>query len=171
MQDAGRVQERAGDRRVAATTAAIPHPYRDGIAEAWIAGHADAYRRHESVTYAVCVERGAPLLGCVSLCLSAEDEHGELGYRIGCPDWGRGLGRSAARALVAFAFVHLGLQRVFASVLPTNLASVKILRGLGMAHEGHLRQHVCKFGVRHDLDIYGMLRGEPRPSVDLVLQA
>lgn len=32
----------ADDREVARWTAALPHPYTEGMAEAWIAGHADA---------------------------------------------------------------------------------------------------------------------------------
>jgi RimJ/RimL family protein N-acetyltransferase len=44
---------------------------------------------------------------------------------------GRGLGTRFALMLCAFAFAHLGLRRVYASVLPENTASRRVLEKLG----------------------------------------
>ncbi len=37
--DAPRVKELAGAWEIAATTANVPHPYEEGMAEAWIGAH------------------------------------------------------------------------------------------------------------------------------------
>ncbi|MCA9317353.1 MAG: GNAT family N-acetyltransferase, partial [Planctomycetes bacterium] len=53
VEDASAVQRLAGSRLVAATVPVIPHPYLDGMAEGWIATHADAWRDRKSVSFAI----------------------------------------------------------------------------------------------------------------------
>jgi hypothetical protein len=50
--DAKAVQRLAGDRAIADTTERIPHPYEDGMAEAWIATHAQQFRERKGCTFA-----------------------------------------------------------------------------------------------------------------------
>ena len=50
------MQQLAGAREVADTTLTIPHPYVDGMAEAWIGTHVDAWERQERVTFAITSE-------------------------------------------------------------------------------------------------------------------
>ncbi|MDH3699756.1 MAG: GNAT family N-acetyltransferase [Alphaproteobacteria bacterium] len=52
--DAPAVQALAGNWKVARMTAHIPHPYPDGLAEAWIAGHDAA--RAETAAYPFAFE-------------------------------------------------------------------------------------------------------------------
>lgn len=163
--DAAQVQRLAGSWAVARTCGRIPHPYPDGEAEAWIADQPRRWHSGEEAAFAVCsaeepVQSGEVLVGCVGLTLTTSDRRAELGYWIGEPYWGRRLGSSAAAAAVAFGFDTLGLHKICASVLPHNQASARICLGLGMRHEGRLRQHVQKWGQVHDLDVYGILRGE-----------
>ena len=62
----------------------------------------------------------------------------ELGYVVGpSTNWGRGLGTALARAGLAHGFDVLGLETVWAEALPANIASVRILRRLGMRADGH----------------------------------
>ena len=63
-------------------------------------------------------------------------------------------------AVVAFGFAELGLHRVQASHYTRNPQSGAVMRKLGMRHEGSLRQHVYKWGVFEDLEIYGILKEE-----------
>lgn len=158
--DALEVQRLAGDRAVAEMTMRIPHPYPDGVAEQWIAGQADAWRRTQSLDLGIVLIDGQ-LIGAIGLMgLSPEHLHAELGYWVGRPWWGQGYCTEAARALLRWAFETLGLHRVHAQHFRRNPASGRVMQKLGMRREGTLREHVRKWGVFEDLEVYGLLRGE-----------
>ena len=65
--DAPIVQELAGERDIADTTMNIPHPYADGMAEAWIAEHGPGYDDGKIATFAIVVRDEAALIGAVGL--------------------------------------------------------------------------------------------------------
>lgn len=160
MRDAAEVQRLAGDRAVADMTLNIPHPYEDGIAERWIDRQADDFAKGEEATFAIVRASGGALVGAISLMSMVKDHQAELGYWIGTPYWNQGLCTEAARAVLRFAFLDLGLVRVHACHFARNPASRRVLEKLGMRHEGRRRQHVRKWGTLEDLENYGILREE-----------
>lgn len=159
--DAPRVQSLAGDEDVAATTANIPHPYEDGVAEAWISGHAERRARGEGVVFAIeLTSSGEGLIGAVGLELDLPHERAEMGYWIGKPYWGRGYATEAASAVLRYGFEELSLERIHAHHFASNPASGRVLEKIGMRYEGCLRRHVLKRGRFEDLALYGVLREE-----------
>lgn len=160
MTDVVSLVELANDPDVALNTLNIPHPYDRRDAEDWIASHAGQVERGEAFPYAVTEREGAALVGAVGLILDPANDAAELGYWIGRKYWGRGYATESARAVVAWAFDTLAIHRVHAGHFPRNPASGRVLRKLGMRHEGTLRQHVKKGGGYLDLEKYGLLRGE-----------
>lgn len=85
----------------------------------------------------LAAERRGEMVGTVDLH-GLEPGIRELGYTVGpSANWGRGLGTALARAGLAHGFEVLGLDAVWAEALPANLASVRILRRLGMRADGH----------------------------------
>lgn len=161
--DAPTVKRLAGEREIAATTINIPYPYEDGMAESWIAGHADLWQRGAGVVCAVETREHCRLVGASGLRIEADHRRAELGYWVGRQWWGRGYATEAARALVAFAFDRLGLQRIFARHFASNPASGRVLQKIGMRREGVLRRHVIKWGRFEDLVMCGLLADEFTP--------
>jgi RimJ/RimL family protein N-acetyltransferase len=84
----------------------------------------------------------------------------ELGYVIGRAHWRQGYAREALVAVIQHAFQKLSIRRVEAEVNPNNLASNALLRNLGFAHEGILRQRWVAKGVAYDVNVYGLLASE-----------
>lgn len=160
MGDAASVQRLAGAREIADTTLNIPHPYRDGMAEAWIMTHKPMYRAGVLAAYAVTLRDTGELVGAVGLRLNAVHNHAELGYWIGHPYWGRGYCTEAARAVLVFGFYVLQLHRVHASHLTRNPASGRVMQKLGMKYEGRLRAHMRKWEQYEDIEKYGILQHE-----------
>ncbi|MDP2121338.1 MAG: GNAT family N-acetyltransferase [Hoeflea sp.] len=91
----------------------------------------------------------------------------EIGWRYVPEAWGKGLASEAARALLAHGFDEMGLARIVAFAVTTNLASIAVMRRIGMAarpdldfdHPGvpdtmpHLKRHA----------FYEMHAGDQRP--------
>ncbi|MHB0964366.1 MAG: GNAT family N-acetyltransferase [Gemmatimonadaceae bacterium] len=156
LSDAKNVQLLAGDREVADTTLAIPHPYLDGMAESWIVTHEGAWTRHESATLAI-TEADAGLVGAISLRIELPQRRAELGYWIGVPYWGRGYATEAARAMIEFGFRRLSLHRIYAHHFARNPASGRVMEKAGMQHEGTLRGHFFRWGAPEDVAVWGIL--------------
>jgi ribosomal-protein-alanine N-acetyltransferase len=159
LEDAAEVQRLAGAWEIADTTANMPHPYEDGMAERWIAGHEEAYKAGEAVTFAVTLATTGDLVGAIGLTLD-QGYQGELGYWTGLPYWSKGYCTEAASTVLAFAFNELKLQRIHARVFKRNPASCRVLDKLGFSHEGTLRQHVLKWGKPEDVDLFGLLKDD-----------
>jgi [ribosomal protein S5]-alanine N-acetyltransferase len=68
--------------------------------------------------------------GCAGLRPYGQDVL-ELGFHLRPEYWGRGFAEEAARAVIAFAFETLGVERLFAGHHPDNGASERVLRKLG----------------------------------------
>jgi [ribosomal protein S5]-alanine N-acetyltransferase len=168
-EDAADVQRLAGDAEVASTTLNVPHPYADGMAEAWIATHEDGYVDDEVVTFAIVVrddgdvdDARGELVGSIALRLELDDARADLGYWIGVPHWRHGYATEAVRAMIQYGFSTLRLHRIHAAHLTRNPASGRVMQKAGMRLEGVLRGHVLKYGVFEDLAKYGILRSDPR---------
>ena len=68
--------------------------------------------------------------------LADQPERGNLGYWLGQAFWGQGYGGEAAEAMLGAAWVPLALQCIEGGAQPDNLASLAILRRLGMTETG-----------------------------------
>ena len=166
LDDASDVQRLAGDRDIASTTAKIPHPYEDGMAEEWIGTHQERFDRGELVNFAVTHREQGFLIGTIGLVINKQDESAEMGYWVGKPYWNRGYCTEAAQAVLKYGFKILGLNRIHANHMTRNPASGRVMQKIGMKHEGHLRQHAKKWGKFEDIEAYGILRSEYVASDD-----
>lgn len=163
LSDAADVRCLAGAREVASTTATIPHPYEDGMAEAWIGSHQEAFEKGASVTFAITLRQNGALMGAISLGISRQHQRAEMGYWMGVPFWNRGYCTEAARAVVQYGFEALALERIFAHHFARNPASGRVMEKAGMTHEGCWRKHVKKWDTFEDLHAWGILKSEWKP--------
>ncbi len=113
------------------------------------------------------VFEGCQLVGtCGLLSIDLNHRRADLGYGVSVPQWGRGIAREAADALIRWGFSELGLRRIAAWVDPNNTASIRVLGSLGFRHEGTLRSHLYSGGRAFDSQVYGLLATERPSSAD-----
>jgi RimJ/RimL family protein N-acetyltransferase len=144
-----------GAREVAATTLRIPHPYREEHARQFLQN-----AKQDEQLLSIRLRSDGQLCGGVGLHPNPGHQHGELGYWLGVPFWGKGYATEAAGAIVRYGFEQLELHRIFASHFEGNVASRRVLEKLSMRPEGCLRQHILKWGKFLDLQLYAILRQE-----------
>lgn len=71
-----------------------------------------------------------------------------------------GIAAEAARALLMIGFSEMKLHRMFATCLPQNPASVRVLEKIGMRKECSQLKALNIHGVWHDCFMYAVLREE-----------
>jgi RimJ/RimL family protein N-acetyltransferase len=114
-----------------------------------------AIRLHESGT----------LIGDLGIHLPAEAEGSiEFGVTIAPAHQGRGYACESMRAMFELVFGQLGGHRIHASVDPRNLASMAMLRALGMRQEAHHRESLWLHGEWVDDVVFALLAGEWRAA-------
>lgn len=158
--DARRVQELAGAWEIAETTANIPHPYQDGMAEMWISSHQQAFAAGESLSLAVTLKSDSSLVGAVGLHFVPANHLAELGYWVGKPFWNQGYCSEAAIEVVRFGFEQMNLNRIQARHMVKNPASGRVMEKAGMKFEGILRQSLFRWGKFEDVAMYSILKKE-----------
>lgn len=159
-EDAPRVQVLAGDKDVANTTGVVPHPYPDGMAEMWISSHQENWSLGEAAQFAITLRETGELVGCIGVSITKAHRRGDLGYWIGKAFWNQGIATESVRAVIAFGFEELGLNKVAARYMSINPASGRVLAKAGMSEEGCLRQEFFKDGEFLDLVLYGITRDQ-----------
>jgi ribosomal-protein-alanine N-acetyltransferase len=158
--DAPRTRALAGELAIAANTLDMPHPYKEGMAEEWIATHQKSYEKGNLIIFAIALKDSGELIGAISLSLDNLNSTGELGFWIGIPYWNMGYCTEAAAEVVRFGFEVRGLNKVFARHFSRNVASRRVLEKIGMKFEGCLRQQIRKWDHFEDTCHYGILRDE-----------
>jgi len=89
-----------------------------------------------------------------------------LGYWVGETHARHGYMTEALLALLPYAFDRLGLHRIEAACLPNNIASRRLLAGLGFVEEGHARRYLRINGSWQDHVLYSLLKEDLKtPSV------
>jgi RimJ/RimL family protein N-acetyltransferase len=70
---------------------------------------------------------------------------------------------AAVRAVSAYGFATLGLQRMEATTFTRNMASQRVLEKAGFNYEGVLKGYHLKNDVLVDVRMYALVKtGEPR---------
>jgi len=99
-------------------------------------------------------------VGSLSIRPGFQPARGDVGYWIGIPHQGRGIGAAAVARALEIAFGEMGMEKVDACAFVGNEASRRVLEKNGFLREGLARKAVLKRGRWLDEWLYGITREE-----------
>jgi RimJ/RimL family protein N-acetyltransferase len=114
----------------------------------------------KSIVRAITYGPRGDLAGLCGVVILRGAEEGEIWYLVAPESWGKGIATEAAKLLLDFGFGELGLHRIWATCLPENPASARVLEKVGMRKEGFLVDNLKIHGVWKSCNLYAMLAGE-----------
>lgn len=124
-----------------------------------IAAMAHAYREHVEVRWGITLKGDDTLIGmCGFNYWIRHDSRASIGYDLGRACWGQGIMTEAIRAVIAFGFERMNLNRIEADADARNPASARVLEKVGFVQEGLQREQFYEDGAYHDLRLFALLR-------------
>ena len=121
------------------------------------------YRKGQPGSFAITLRDSGRMIGTVGfMWVNVDYRSAEVGYSLSREYWNRGIMTEALRAVIAFGFDELELNRIEAQHETDNPASGRVMAHVGMRYEGTMRQRLKNKGRFVDVAVYAILRGDPR---------
>ena len=157
--DSSELQELASAREIAEGTF-LPHPYEDGFAEEFIEKQLNDFKKGILANFAIEIKEMGKLAGAIGIGIDRKLNHGEIGFWIGVPYWGRGYCTEAGTAVLDYGFNTLNLEKIYAFHFKGNKASGNVLKKIGLRYEGFVREEFWHMGKLKDTEHFGITRDE-----------
>lgn len=110
-------------------------------AQEWIHARIESYEKHGFGAYIIVEQSTNEVIGYCGL-FYVPDVNGKhevaIGYRLARSKWGSGYASEATQVVKDYAFNHLNLSRLIATIDPENSASIRVAEKLGMTHESNV---------------------------------
>jgi len=140
----------------------MPYPYGTEDARRFINKSRRNFRLKKELNFAIDLIENGNLVGVISLQrIDNVNKSGQIGYWIGKKYWNMGLATESINLLINYAFRVLRLHKVYANVLATNRASIRVLEKNGLKKEGILRDSIYKYDKFFDVVLYYRLNSWP----------
>ena len=138
----------------------LPHPNMEHTLS-YLRFIQDRYRSGLFRDWAVVLKDTGRMIGtCGFTSIDSKNETGEIGYVLN-PDYrGHGLAPEAARQVIRFGFLNLGLHRIEVHIMQGNDASFRVAEKLDMRFEGWHRDALLVRDRYCTIGICSILRGE-----------
>jgi len=134
----------------------LPKTVEDAVRE--IVYFQDLFRYKRSIYWVVARKEDNKMIGsCGFNYWSRDHNRAEISYDLARPYWRSGITSKAVSTVLGFAFSQMQLNRIEATVTPTNIASFGLLKKLKFQKEGVLRQQKLLHGQYHDAIMLSLL--------------
>ena len=125
---------------------------------AMIRAHLRSYRNEDPASLAIELKETGRVIGTIGyLWIDRAHNSAEIGYSLGEPYWNNGYMTEALRAMLAFGFDKLYLNRIEACFDVRNSASGRVMAKVGMQREGLHRKKLYNKGRYIDIEMWSIL--------------
>ena len=158
IEDAGSLSQMLNNRNILNNLRdGLPYPYTEKDAEDYITSTLSA---DKTKTFAFAITADDKVIGSIGIfrCDNIHFRTAEMGYYIGEPYWGKGMGTSAVKLICEYVFEHTDIIRIFAEPFAYNTASCRVLEKAGFHFEGLLRKNAVKNGKVLDMKMYSLVK-------------
>lgn len=135
----------------------IPYPYTEQDAKEFIEA---MLATDKNSTFAFAITIDDKVVGSIGVFRkdNIHAQTAEMGYYIGEPYWGQGIGTSAVGQICDYVFANTNIIRIFAEPFACNVGSCRILEKSGFIFEGTLRKNAVKNGKIIDMKMYSKIK-------------
>ena len=146
---------------------AVPSPYGEADARAFVAAQEDRRAAGEAAPFAIASTGDGELLGSIDVTMHDwRSGRAEVGYWVAAPARRRGAALRAVALAARWGFETLRLARLELLAEPENGASQQLAERAGFTREGLLRSYRLMKGRRVDFICYSLLASDPQPRID-----
>jgi RimJ/RimL family protein N-acetyltransferase len=144
-------------------TLSLVAPISEPMEEQWFE-RAVANQGKDGYHFTACLLDDDRPIGTIGLFdLDLRNGNAGLGISIGrAEDRGKGYGTDMLRALLAFGFGQLRLERIWLDVYDVNPRARRVYERVGFVHEGTYRRAVFRAGAFWNVDVMAILADEWR---------
>jgi ribosomal-protein-alanine N-acetyltransferase len=133
----------------------VPYPYETVDARRFINKSRRNFQLEKEIDFAIELIDNGSLVGVISLQkIDRVSKNTQMGYWIGNEYWNMGIATESINLVIHHAFHVLRLHKVYANVLSTNRASIRVLEKNGLKKEGLLKHSIYKEGKFYDVFLF-----------------
>ena len=88
------------------------------------------FDQEKAITWAIALKETNACIGTCSYMIESKSTV-EIGYDLDKEYWGKGLMTEALNSIIGHGFEYLGIEKIIADTMSTNMRSINLLKGLG----------------------------------------
>lgn len=121
----------------------------------------ELFRAEQGIRWGITDKKNGRILGtCGFHNIKPEHYRAEMGYELGKEYWRQGIMSEALKAIIAYGFQTMRLNRMEAFVNFGNIRSMGILKKMGFNQDGLLRNYEFARGKFLDQYCYSLLKAD-----------
>ena len=121
----------------------------------------DLFYKRTGIYWSICETKTDKMIGAIGFHdINPVNNRAEISYDLSENYWRKGIMNLAMKKVIDYGFNTLKLERIQASTIKENIASIKLLEKNNFKFEGTLRHHRKHRGKYYNIEMYSILKND-----------